>query len=379
MWCPDDGFTMSDLLQDRIDLFRPDERFGILVVDLDEIFDRGDEFRDTAENPATNAFARDLSEPSLHQVQPGRTGRREMEVETGMLFQPRFDLGVVVRAVVVQNHVDGQLRGHGAVDLAQELPEFDVPMSRITGADDLPFQHVQRREQARGAVAFVVMGHGLAAPLLHRQAGLRPVQRLNLTLLVDAQHHRLVRRIQVHPHHVRQFLDKPLVLGQLECIDPMGLKTVRVPYPLHRRFADPLGFCHRTHGPMRGIARYRLESRIDNGLHPVQRKSLGTRAVGCILGQAHRSMLLEAFAPLNHRWTGGGQLGRNGVVRHTVRRQQANARPQDGSLGAGSGPLPRFQCRPLLVRHHQSVRFFPHATESTAMGLYCQDISGTLH
>ena len=87
---------MSDLLQDRVDLFRPDERFGILVVDLDEIFDCGDEFRDTAENPATDAFARDLSEPSLHQVQPGRTGRREMKVETRMLFQPRFDLGVVV-------------------------------------------------------------------------------------------------------------------------------------------------------------------------------------------------------------------------------------------------------------------------------------------
>ena len=67
---------MSDLFQDRIDLFRPDERFGILVVDPDEIFDRGDEFRDAAENPATNAFARDLCKPSLHQVQPGRTGWR---------------------------------------------------------------------------------------------------------------------------------------------------------------------------------------------------------------------------------------------------------------------------------------------------------------
>ena len=120
---------MSDLFQDSIDLFRPDERFGVLVVDPDEIFDCRDEFRDAAENPATNAFARDLCEPSLHQVQPGRTGRRKMKVETGMLSQPRFDLGVVVRAVVVQDHVDGQLRGHGAVDLSQELPKFDVPMS----------------------------------------------------------------------------------------------------------------------------------------------------------------------------------------------------------------------------------------------------------
>ena len=377
VWCPEDSFTMSDLFQDRIYLFRPDERFGILVVDADEIFDCGDEFRDTAENPATNAFPRNLSEPSLHQVQPGRTGRREMKVETRMLFQPCFDPGMVVRAVVVQNHVDGQLRGHGAVDLAQELPEFDVPMSRITGADDLPFQHVQRREQARSAVALVVMGHGLAAPLLHRQAGLRPVQRLNLALLVHAQHHRLVRRIQVHPHHVRQFLDKPLVLGQLECIDPMGLKTVRVPYPLHRGFADPLGFGHRTHGPLRGIPRCCVKSRLDDGLYPVRRKSLRTRAVGRVLGQPHRSKLLETFAPLDHRRAGGGQLGGDRVVRQTVCRQQANARPQDGPLGAGFCPPPSFQCCALLARHLQGVRFFPHATQSTTMGRNCQDITGT--
>ena len=37
---------MTDLFQDRIDHFRPDERFGILIVDPDEILDRRDEFRD---------------------------------------------------------------------------------------------------------------------------------------------------------------------------------------------------------------------------------------------------------------------------------------------------------------------------------------------
>ena len=115
---------MSDLVQDGINLFRPDERLGILVVDPDEVFDRRDEFRDAAKDPTTNALPRDLSEPSLHQVQPGRTGRREMKVETGMPFQPRFDLGMVMRAVIIQDHVDGQLRGHGAVDLSQELPEI---------------------------------------------------------------------------------------------------------------------------------------------------------------------------------------------------------------------------------------------------------------
>jgi len=68
VWCPEDGFSMSDLLHDSIDLFRPAGWFRILFFDPDKIFD----CRDAAENPATNAFPRDLSEPTLHQVQPRR-------------------------------------------------------------------------------------------------------------------------------------------------------------------------------------------------------------------------------------------------------------------------------------------------------------------
>ena len=78
----------------------------------------------------------------------------------GMLFQPRIDLGMIVGAVVIQYHVGGQLREHSAVDLSQALPEFDIPMSRIKGADYFPVLYVQRREQAHGAVALVVMDHG---------------------------------------------------------------------------------------------------------------------------------------------------------------------------------------------------------------------------
>ena len=43
-------------------------------------------------------------------------------------------------------------------------------------------RHVQRREQRRGAVAFVVVGHGTGAALLHRQTGLGTVKRLDLEL-----------------------------------------------------------------------------------------------------------------------------------------------------------------------------------------------------
>ncbi len=38
-----------------------------------------------------------------------------------MLLQPCPDLGVIVRAVVVQNHMDGQVFGGFTVDLSQKF------------------------------------------------------------------------------------------------------------------------------------------------------------------------------------------------------------------------------------------------------------------
>jgi len=32
VWSPEDSFTMSDLLQDRVNLFRPDERLGFSLL-----------------------------------------------------------------------------------------------------------------------------------------------------------------------------------------------------------------------------------------------------------------------------------------------------------------------------------------------------------
>ena len=46
---------------------------------------------------------------------------------------------------------------------------------------------IERREQGRGAVALVVMGHACAQTSFHRQTRLGSVQRLNLALLVAAQ------------------------------------------------------------------------------------------------------------------------------------------------------------------------------------------------
>ena len=64
-------------------------------------------------------------------------------------------------------------------------------------ADDPALQHVERGEQRRRAVALVVVRHRPAAAALHRQSGLGAVERLDLRFLVDRQHQRVLRRIDI--------------------------------------------------------------------------------------------------------------------------------------------------------------------------------------
>ncbi len=77
------------------------------------------------------------------------------------------------------------------------------------------------------------------ARCLNGRPGLSSVQRLDLALLVDAQHQRLVGRIQVQAHDVAQFLDEPLVAAELEGLRQVGLETVLLPDAPDRGFAEP--------------------------------------------------------------------------------------------------------------------------------------------
>src|ERR1700730_11305707 len=63
--------------------------------------------------------------------------------------------------------------------------------------DDFAGRDVERGKQRRGAVALIIMGHGSGAAFLQRQARLGPVECLNLAFLVDGQHKRPLRRVEV--------------------------------------------------------------------------------------------------------------------------------------------------------------------------------------
>ena len=81
----------------------------------------------------------------------------------------------------------------------------------------------------------VIVGAALSVAGLHRQRLLGPVQRLNLALFVDAEHDRLLGRVQIQADDIGDLRDQLGVGGELERLRPPRLHPVMPPGPQHRR------------------------------------------------------------------------------------------------------------------------------------------------
>ena len=135
---------------------------------------------DTVPEPAPREFGKE----ALDGIEPRTRGWREVESPAWMTVEAGADLVLLVRRVIVEDHVDGLVRRHLALDAVEEADELLVAVALHVLPDDRSIQNVERREQRGRAVAFVVMGHGAGAALLYRQAGLSAVECLDLRLSI---------------------------------------------------------------------------------------------------------------------------------------------------------------------------------------------------
>ena len=97
----------------------------------------------------------------------------------GMAVEPRAHLRVLVRGVVVEDGVNLAAGRHRGLDGVEEADKLLVAVPLHVPADHGAVEHVQRGEERGGAVPLVVVGHRAGAALLHRQAGLGAVERLD--------------------------------------------------------------------------------------------------------------------------------------------------------------------------------------------------------
>ena len=78
---------------------------GAVVPAVDEGPNLGVEVLDGLEHAAADGLSLDDAEPDLDQVHPRRVGRGEVDLEPGVLLEPRADVGVLVGGVVVHHEV----------------------------------------------------------------------------------------------------------------------------------------------------------------------------------------------------------------------------------------------------------------------------------
>ncbi len=82
-----------------------------------------------------------------------------MHVDARPFGKPPLHGRMLVGGIVVGDQVQRLVRRRLTLDLAQELQPLDVPMTLLTLGHELAVEDVERREQCRCAVAFVIVRH----------------------------------------------------------------------------------------------------------------------------------------------------------------------------------------------------------------------------
>ena len=91
---------------DFIGIGGPDERLGLAIVLGDVAVDGSLQVDDGMKDSALEATLRQLGEEALDGVEPGGRSRRVMEHKAWVPAEPGPRLGVLVRAVIVEDHVN---------------------------------------------------------------------------------------------------------------------------------------------------------------------------------------------------------------------------------------------------------------------------------
>ena len=249
----------GDFLEDGLDAGSPHERCRRSIPSCEKLGGCALKIAYAVEDTSPDGLLGEFGEPTLNEVEPTRTGGDEVQHKPRMPSQPTLNARVPVSAIVIEDQVQGLFGRKLGVEPLEKLQELLMSVPGITLADHPTFDDLQGGKQRRGAVSMVVVRVRATTPEFERQTGLGAIQSLNLTLLIDAQHDRVLRGRQVDPDHIGELLQKLRITGELEAFAQMRLQPVILPGALNRVFADPLNAGHRARAPVRRTSRLGLK------------------------------------------------------------------------------------------------------------------------
>ena len=114
-----------------------------------------------------------------------------------MADEPALDRRRLVGGGVVEHDVHVEAGRYGGVDQVEEATELLGPVARRHLCDHLPGGDIERRLEVGGAVADGDVGSSARHPRHQRQHRRGAIERLDLRLLIDAEHDSGLRRIQI--------------------------------------------------------------------------------------------------------------------------------------------------------------------------------------
>ena len=180
---------------------------------------------------------------------------------------------------------------------------------------------IEGRIQGERAVAVVLEAVAFGASRRERQDGIETIQGLNGGLLIDAEHGRVLRRVQVETEDVGGFaFEIGIVAGHI-AFQTMRLQTRFLPNAMHGVFADAQRGGQLAATPVGGSVAG-LSPRGGQNAGAQSRSQHSGLLAGMIGVQSLESVLPEALLPANDRRRRGLQPLLDGIEGRAFRQHQ---------------------------------------------------------
>jgi len=250
-----------------------------------------------------------------------------MKMDARMPEQPPMHRRRPMGREVVQHDVDLQRGCDAALDLTEERHEILGAMLLFTPRQDFAGRDVERGEQIERAIPDVVVGPPFGLANVHGQDRLGPLERLDLRLLVEGEHHRVVRRIHIQADDIPNLVDELGVGRHLERLRDVRFEPERPPDAADHRVTHPGLRGHRPRAPVGLALRGRFE-RLDDHRLDVRVGDRPWPADPGLIQQARESALDESLSPFPHGAIGGAIPTRHHRVRRHVGAREHQASPK---------------------------------------------------
>ena len=169
-----------------------------------------------------------------------------------MLLEELADRLSFVRREIVEDDVNLLPRRAQGYDLLQKGDELTAGMAGSRFAVDATGGGIERRIQGERSVSVILKAVTFGASWRERQDGIETIQGLNGGLLINAEHGRVLGRVQIEAEDVGRFgFELGIIAGHV-AFEAVGFQASFLPNSMHGVFADAQHSSQLTTTPVRG-------------------------------------------------------------------------------------------------------------------------------